>query len=94
MVPWIIYHVSVLESKKSVAIKLKTAWFGFNISMPAWIVYYIKLNYLWVIVEFTYETNACKFSTSFIFCGNERSFHIVNTSIIVIKPEASLGEIL
>ena len=39
---------------------------------------------------FAYETNACKSSVSFIFCGKERSFHFVNIPIIVIKPEASV----
>ena len=88
MVPWIVNHVSMLKSNRSVTIELEMALFGFNISLPAWIVEYIKLNNLWVIVLFAYETNACKFSTSFNFCGRERSFHIVNIPIIVIKPEA------
>ena len=38
---------------------------------------------------FSYETIACKISTSFNFCGKERSFHIVNRQIIVTKPKAS-----
>ena len=89
MVPWIIYHVSVLESERSVAIKLKMALFDLNISLPALILEFIKLYYLLVILVFTYETNACKFSTSFNFCGKERFCHIVDIPIILIKPEAS-----
>ena len=38
---------------------------------------------------FSYETIACKISTSFNFWGKERSFHIVNRPIIVIKPKTS-----
>ena len=68
---------------------LKTSLFCFNISLPAWIVDYIKLYYLCVIVVFTYETNACKFSTNFNFCGKEWSFHILDIPLIVIKSEAS-----
>ena len=40
------------------------------------------------LVMFTYETNEFKFSTRFNFCGKERSVHIVNIPIVVIKPEA------
>ena len=89
MVPWIIDHASVLECKRSVAIKLKTALFGFDIRLLAWVIGSTKLQYLWVIVMFTDETNPCKYSTSFNFCGKERSFHIVSIPIIVIKPKAS-----
>ena len=71
MFPWIIYHVSVLESKRSIAIKLKTALFGFNIILPAGVLEYIKFYNLWVIALFKYDKNACKFSTSFNFCGKK-----------------------
>ena len=91
MVPWIIDHAYVLECKRSVAIKLKMALFGFDIRLPAWVVEYIKLYYLCVIVMFTNETNLCKFSTSFYFCGKELSFHIVDIPIIVIKLKASFN---
>ena len=90
MVPWIINHASVLKKEGFIAIKLKTALFGFKISLPAWIFKYIKLYYLWVIMVFTYETNAGKFYTSFIFFAKERFFHIVNRPIIVIKPNTSV----
>ena len=82
----------MLESKGSVATKLKTALFGLNISLPTWIIKYIKLICLRIVVVFAHETRACKFSTSFNFnfCGKERSFHIVNIPIMVIKPEASV----
>ena len=77
---------SVLESKKAIANELKTAFFGFQVglglpTLPAWVIQYIKLYHLRVIVMFTYETKACKFSASFNFCGKERSFHIVSIPI-------------
>ena len=68
---WIVNHFSVLESEGSVAIDLKTPFFGFNVTLPALIIKYIKLYYLGVAVVFTYKTNACKFSTSFNFYGKK-----------------------
>ena len=94
MVPWIINHASVLESEVSIAIELKAALFDFDISLPAWIIEYIKLYPLWAVVVFTSETNACNFSTTFNFCGKERFFHIVNIPIIAINLKPLLSEIL
>ena len=45
MVLWIVNQFSVLESEGSVAIELKTPLFGFNITLPALIIKYIKLYY-------------------------------------------------
>ena len=59
MVSRIIYHISVLESRRAIAIELKRAMFGFDISLPDWIAKNIKLHHLWLIVMFTYETKAC-----------------------------------
>ena len=69
MVPRVIDNASVLECKGSIAIELEAALFGFYIRLPACVIKYIKKYYMWVVVVFPYETNACKFSMSFNFCG-------------------------
>ena len=90
VVQWIIYLIFVLESNRALAIALKTALFGFYISLPARAVKYVKLYPLWVMMKFIHGTRVCKFYTSFTFCEKENSFHIFKKPIIVIKPAASL----
>ena len=91
LVPCILYKISVLKNKRAVVIGLKTALLGFDISLSErGPLLRIKLYQLWVIVVFTYKINLRRFSTSFNFCGKERSFHFVNIPITVINPGASL----